>query len=349
MTRINRWWTVISGASRFINDIVDAVTEGGSVIVKNSADIPFCDDLVGILSSRIGSEMHDRAIKMFDSSLIQEDTVEKYLCEHYCPDEFFIPSKGFTRTHFLVRSKVFEMNNSIRIIKKSNDKSEQEWIRFIGDYSRLLSMEDRSDKAQFILFAETDRNIPKAKQCSVIDFLEYVTEYDYYVFCLLSVPDSFHKSMKMKQYLAEITSELCRKDTFLIYDLLEAPEELYTNTYRYYNQFVLEKVSENEINKILWKSQIKLVFPILEEYRCFLVEKYRSDLESKLPFEVPYGESITEPENLELGHILFLNKELDFLKKNELEKLRLYKTVRNNIAHMRPASPDSIEGILSDK
>ena len=106
MTRINRWWTVISGASRFINDIVDAVTEGGSVIVKNSADIPFCDDLVGILSSRIGSEMHDRAIKMFDSSLIQEDTVEKYLCEHYCPDEFFIPSKGFTRTHFLVRSKV---------------------------------------------------------------------------------------------------------------------------------------------------------------------------------------------------------------------------------------------------
>ena len=86
MTRINRWWTVISGASRFINDIVDAVTKGDSVIVKNSSGIPFCDDLFTILSSRIGSEMHDRSIKMYDSSLIQEDTVEKYLCEYYCPD-----------------------------------------------------------------------------------------------------------------------------------------------------------------------------------------------------------------------------------------------------------------------
>ena len=349
MARINRWWTVISGASGFVNDIVDAVAEGNSVIIKSSAGIPFRDDLFSILNSRIGFVIHDRTIKMFDSSSVYESTVEEYLCENYCPDEFFIPSKGFTRTHFLARSKVFEMNNSIRIVKNANDKTEQEWIRFIVDYSRLAGIGDRSDKAQFILFADTDRNIPKAKQCIIIDFSKYVTEYDYYVFCLLSVPDNFHKSMKMKQYLAEITSELCRKDPFLIYDLLEDPEELYMNTYPYYNRFVSEIVSENEINTILWKAQIKLVFPILEEYRCFLVEKYRKHLESKLPFEVPYGESITEPENLELGHILFLNKELVFLKKNELEKLKLYKTVRNNIAHMRPASPDSIEGILSDK
>ena len=46
MSRENKWWTVITGASRFISDIVNAVEEGESVIIKNSCNIPFLDEMI---------------------------------------------------------------------------------------------------------------------------------------------------------------------------------------------------------------------------------------------------------------------------------------------------------------
>lgn len=346
MARENRWWTVISGACRFINDIVDAAIAGESVIVENSGQIPFRDDMLNKIRDKIGC-IFDRSVKLFGSSQIRESTVEEYLCENYCPDEIFIPAKGFTRLHLLVRSKVFEMNNTIQIIDVADDQSEKKWIKFICDYCRLACREERLDKAQFILFADTDRGILKAKMCRVIDFCDYVSEYDYYIFCLLSIPDTFKKNMKIKQYISEIISDLCLDDPSLIYDLLENPEELYKNTYQYYNSFISKKMSENEIHKILWKAQTKIVFPVLESYRCSLTDKYKDEFETQLPYKTPFT-VINEAEDLELGHILNINHTLKILSPDEYNQLKLYKTVRDIIAHMKPADASAVEAILSN-
>ena len=346
MSRENRWWTVISGASRFINDIVDAVRDGNSVIIKNSGSIPFYDDMLNNIYHQVGSDMYDRTIKSFDHSRICSGSLEEYLCENCCPDEIYIPSKGFTRLHFLVRSNVFEMNNSIQIIDRPDNQFEQEWIRFVCDYCRVSSKEDTIHKAQFILLVDTDRSISKAKMCRVIDYCDYVSEYDYYVFCLLSIPDSFEKNMKIKQYISEILSDLCLDNPSLIYDLLADPKEIYMNTYQYYNSFVSNKMSENEINKVLWKAQTKIVFPVLESYRCSLAEKYRKELETQLPYKTQFGAIISEADGLELGHILNINNTLKFLSNNEYSKVKCYKAVRDLIAHMKPADAFSIENIL---
>ena len=72
MTRINRWWTVISGASRFINDIVDAVTEGGSVIVKNSADVL---KQAGNATTHRRSNQQGKPYDRNDSKAVQKDAL----------------------------------------------------------------------------------------------------------------------------------------------------------------------------------------------------------------------------------------------------------------------------------
>ena len=82
MSRENRWWTVISGASRFINDIVDAVRDGNSVIIKNSGSIPFYDDMLNNIYHQVGSDMYDRTIKSFDHSRICSGSLEEYLSKY---------------------------------------------------------------------------------------------------------------------------------------------------------------------------------------------------------------------------------------------------------------------------
>ena len=181
-----------------------------------------------------------------------------------------------------------------------------------------------------------------------MDFSNYVTDYDYYVYCLLSLSENTKYNISMKQYVAEIASLLCRNNAELSWGALDKPEELYSNSFEYFNSFSTKKMSQNEINQILWKAQIKYIFPILEDYRCCLVSKYGNILKDYLPFEFVYGDTVDDVNELELSHILYINKESDFLKKTELDRLVHFKDIRNDLAHMKPTSADKISKILSE-
>ena len=114
------------------------------------------------------------------------------------------------------------------------------------------------------------------------------------------------------------------------------------DTYNYLEELFPGEYSQGEISKCLWRAQIKYMFPVLESYRCELAERWKNMLSLELPFTVPYGETITSAEELELANIYYINRTRQFLLPSEKDKLKKFIEMRNDLAHMKPTSYDNV-------
>lgn len=339
------WWNKISGASSFINDIIDTVEKNNSVIINNSSIIPFFDSFTDIVQRRLSERSSSKNVAYLNAEDFTSENVVEDMADMYCVGAAYFPKRGYTKFDFLADSDAFRLINSILIVRGIFPGRERAWLDFINGYCNAASA--KTHKAQFILIIDSRQNFKMPKQCKSFDFGNYISDYDYYVYCLLTISDNKKYNITMKQYIAEIASLLCRDNAELCWQLLKNPKELYFNTYEYFNSVSPKKMSQNAVSQILWTAQIKYIFPILEKYRCSITKKYEGTLLGYLPFDVKYGDTISEPNNLELGHLLYINSESTFLNYSEYEKVKQYKDIRNELAHMKPTSAENVNDILS--
>ncbi|NLX26718.1 MAG: hypothetical protein GXY61_12315 [Lentisphaerae bacterium] len=97
-------------------------------------------------------------------------------------------------------------------------------------------------------------------------------------------------------------------------------------------------LDKTEINRRLWKAEVVVLFPFLEDLRIKLLTSLRRHLH--LPLTTPFG-IITDPFDLEIGHILHLirNGPVPRETKHQLAKLN---NMRRAIAHIKPVEWDDI-------
>lgn len=107
-------------------------------------------------------------------------------------------------------------------------------------------------------------------------------------------------------------------------------------------------MDEIELNHRLWQSQLRILFPILEQWRIDFIKKYYHVLESCLPIE-QFKETIDDPIELEYGTIyyLFSQKQLK-LSAHEYENLCFLRNVRNKLAHMQVCDIQEVNRILKE-
>ena len=48
------------------------------------------------------------------------------------------------------------------------------------------------------------------------------------------------------------------------------------------------------LNRKIWEAQLKLVFPIIENFRSIVIDKYRADIERCLPIVNSHDEDVCE-------------------------------------------------------
>ena len=91
---------------------------------------------------------------------------------------------------------------------------------------------------------------------------------------------------------------------------------------------------KKEIQRRVWKGQIAVLFPFLEEQRIKLLPELKSYL--KLPFESKFG-PITDIEDLELGHILYIIvSEKIWINPKTFRLLKCLTEMRHALAHLKP-------------
>jgi hypothetical protein len=101
----------------------------------------------------------------------------------------------------------------------------------------------------------------------------------------------------------------------------------------------------NELNSRIWKAEVSVVLPHLEELRREVLSRYGRAF--KLPFVTRFGEVITDVFDLELAHIASqlggLAGRVDFRTRRGVERMA---AVRNKLAHLEPLESTDLD-ILS--
>jgi hypothetical protein len=99
------------------------------------------------------------------------------------------------------------------------------------------------------------------------------------------------------------------------------------------------------IDNLIWRAEIGVLMPHIEEKRRQLIETYRSHL--KMPFQTLFG-TIDNIYDLEIGHVEYLLSRSSALSKLPLRFVSLLKNARHMLAHLSPVEPDLLLEICSN-
>ena len=104
----------------------------------------------------------------------------------------------------------------------------------------------------------------------------------------------------------------------------------------------LAQDAQKHIDFLLWRAQVGVLFPLLEEERRACLQKYASLL--KVPHNTGQGSVINDREELELGHIHY--QLYDRIDRQELARLQLLRDVRNALAHQEVVDPETMSALF---
>lgn len=104
----------------------------------------------------------------------------------------------------------------------------------------------------------------------------------------------------------------------------------------------------DDLRSLIWETQLKAVFPVIEQYRSYFIKRYSSCIQKALPLSNPNGQDITSPEDVEIGMLVYLvgNGNITLADSSEYPELERFRDARNNLAHLNILEPEDVELIL---
>ena len=230
----------------------------------------------------------------------------------------------------------------------------QKWMTFASEY---IKERGKKTKAVFIFDMESEIGITSKKGIKQFSFDDYIGEYDRIVFSVL-VSSGVKENSFIKKYLSELVSNVSGNDIELCAECIENYKEFLANPLE-----LLQKVCENmvrsdgapfsydktkeEVEYLIWLSQIKTIYPHLEEYREDFVRKYASSIKKQLPISASYGEVYEDPKDVELDTLKYMvDNGYITLTTMEYERLKRFKEARNRLSHLSFLLLDEIRAII---
>jgi len=102
--------------------------------------------------------------------------------------------------------------------------------------------------------------------------------------------------------------------------------------------------SVSELERLVWKAEIAVLMPYIEEQRLLLLRKYERCL--RVPFTTPSGERIDDLFDLEVGHIEWQLSGCAGVKRDEILRVSTLKDARNSLSHFEPVDGRVLASLL---
>lgn len=348
------WWEQITNANRFVSLIVNSILEEKSSVLALSQLTPWRNTMRELVEHRVLSEKSDTSLDLLDSP---QNDVGGFMLHKYCKADkrlSYRPNKSYAQ--FLAESDDIVLNSRIVWIQNISAKIFWEWVKFVSEYH--LSMRRDISPAVFILEMNDDFMGKNAKKSvNNIVYEKEMNYFDTYAFCILAA-SGLSSQTYLKNYWAELLSNLCGIDIELSTKCLEKTNNFLENPYQVLTDIVEKErrsdgtlfsfsLDEDYLTKRVWKTQIKIVFPIIEDYREIFVNKYREQITKLLPIKSSHGEDCTEAEEVEIGTLNYMVATGQLMvDQNTHDELYKFKEARNTLAHVKPLSLAIVTDIL---
>lgn len=336
---------MINTSKRFTSSIVKALSDEKSVIIGDCNSISFRDDFKSTIEEKLKKINYNRSLITINADcILSTQRIEDYFFENYFSNDIkgkYFPNKGYSRTQFIIDRVEFDLVNKYVWVTGIQIDRISDWLDFISNYCRL----QRKNKSYAIFILEVDTNIQyKIKHCSIENYKDYVSSYDYYIYSMLISANSEIKNKALTNYAAEIASMLCNNNAEVCDLLMSDINRLVNDTTSIYGEYIGNNLQETNLNAIIWNAQIRHIFPVIELYRRHIVEKYETKLSEHLPYKTVYGIEIDDILELDLGNLFDIIKQSSLqVEVADYNKLQLYKNIRNDLAHLKPTNNQNLD------
>ncbi len=352
MNTINCWWNEVPNAIRFLEEVTMELEDGKSILLEIPERLPWPTEFYDQFDCCIGRLGISRNLRFIEDDLTS--CPGNILMQKFCKSERraqFRPNIGYAA--FLADPQGSTLPNMLVYVKNLKGERLNEWIQFVHEYSKAT----HGGGASFLL--ETTEHFSNVPALNVRSYAGAINNFDTYAFYMLRA-SSFSGSINLRRYLAELAFALCETDAELGGACLEQSKEFMADPLKRIEDVCSHQERSdgtafnmpdtiNALIKGIWRAQIRLFFPILEDFRQDFVERHKKELERCMPVKNSLGELIYDPGELELGTLSMLagQKSL-FLLPRDYDKLMVYKEARNRLAHLEPMNMEMLYEVLEE-
>lgn len=347
------WWERVPNALAFTEEIIDCLVNEKSVLIQHHDSLPWQDTFEETVVNRVKQQ---NASKTF-VSITNESSPGAYLLRECCKAEVraqYRPSKSYAT--FLAETNDIVLHNRYFWVTLQNTDELEAWLDFVSEYVRTRNK--KAEPAVFILDWQGKAVTAKKKGVTPFSFESCIGDYDRVVFAMLA-SSKVQENAFLRNYLAELVSNVVGNDIELYTECIHRYKAFLRDPYETamdcvssslrsdYAPFAFQK-SPSQVDDDIWLTQIKTIYPVVEAFRGQFVRKHSSEIQKRLPFTSSYGEEYTDPNDVELGTLMFMagNGHLH-LSKAEYDQLYMFKEARNTLSHLGRLSLDEIQALIT--
>lgn len=346
------WWSQVTNAVKYISDIKASILDEKSIIIRHSKEIPWKECFQETVQEAVKLQNSEKKFVQFTTTM----NPGEYLLNEFCKKEKraeYRPMKGYAK--FLAGSDDIVLHDRYLWISVPDEKCLVEWTNFVTEYIKERGKRDKA--AVFILEWEGTGIGNTPKGIKTFSFDDYIGEYDRLVFAMLASSNTKMPPF-IQDYTAELVASIAGNDIELCATCLSGGKEFLENPIDYVRgieknmwhssgtPFVLGN-NNQELEHLIWRAQIKTVYPFLEEYREEFVQKHEPEIAKQLPIQTSYGDIFNDPKDVELGTLLYMagNGSIK-LPTKEYSRLKRYREARNKLAHLSVLDFKDVEELL---
>lgn len=348
------WWTLVNSSATMIEQIKNSVEGEQSAFLCCESALPWKETFYALSRDAIAKVSAQRSLEVISAK--GENDPGRFIMTKMCPpsvrSEYW---PDMTYAQFLSQYKDLILNNRIIWVKDiENESLLEKWFAFISEYSRLSKKQENAHALFIIEYCGKDTGKKPPNTINTITFSP--TDFDRYLFTL-SMLSELNMEFSIKQYIAELACCLCKEDVVFCGDLAEFGLKLIQSpnacvqkilqTYRNDKKNFCP-IDDDEIYSAILMAQIKIIFPVIEQFRLNFIKTHEAKIRDNLPIFNSFNEKIEEPHGLELSDLCSISMAyMSGFTDSEKNTLLRYKGYRNKLAHNDIINLQEIEKILN--
>lgn len=363
------WWNNITGPARYKNAIVESLRSHQHVILFVQANIPWRHQLRFSVEGETKSNDDVFSYIDYEDQIMEDTPFLKQIIDRYAEESVARKYReGVMKAHEFILDHEILKNKVIWIKGIPEDKIDG----VIKDITLYANESGMSKNAGRFLVEVRNSKLKRTqhKRIAVIGWEEYISTYDTLLFAHLMASKKDIKIKLFQSYLAHVSAEICGYDSEICLEFLEDfrvekddPLEVFREMSDRYQgtgrgefqeeltqQHPFYYLHNNQIEKIrnsVWKAQVQVLFPYIEEYRILIIDKWKDSISQCLPIKDAFHESIENPVDVELGTMFHLLHHGLVLDMDTEKAVRLLYKVRNKLAHLDICDSKEINELLT--
>ncbi len=356
------WWGNITGPHVLTSKVSEALLDDRMVALVIPSDVPWLNAMRSAIRTDLQRKLYDISV-LFHEIDITEDGSEKA-----DPGKLILNKYGSERQRlgyrektpiqdYIVQNKLLE--GAVVLVKgvKDTDVADK-WIKFCRGF-RKRSKQD----GLFILELQAPIRQADMKPMEMIKYSDCLTNYDVQLFNRIVLGDQAKYSDVWKDYIASVSASVCDTDAELSAALIETVNFRRLSVLdgikaiaesgaegSEHAQLYLDNRKTEEVEHLVWRAQVQVLFPVIELERVSLIEKWNYDIQKTLneKYVLQFNEQIRDASNVELGTLDYIINKYEFCIRDENVRkwISFLHECRNQLAHAKCCTPDQVRQLL---